>query len=280
MIILRDGDPGGGGGGGGGNDFVSALPETLRSEPSLQSFKDVGGLAKSYVEAQKLIGANRVAIPGEKASQAEWEAFYNKIGRPESVDKYERFELKDEKGNVLFKGDDKEHTELMKFFHSVGLTNRQAKAIQEYSAKYFHGKQSESSAAAAAASNAEIQKLREAWGDKFDVNVDTARAVIKKFGGDEAEEITKFLDSSGLGNNVPLIKLLNSIGSSILEDRGNRGGGDLDLNDKSRAMNEIATLKGDKNFQEALNSAQHPGHQEAVNRWMNLFKIAYPGKVE
>lgn len=262
------------------NPFIQSLPQELRSEPSLASFKDIGSLAKSHVEAQKLIGAARVAIPGEKATDAEWDAFYNKIGRPETIDKYETVELKDEKGNVLYKPDDNERAELMKHFHKIGLTARQAKAMQEYSLKYFHQHQSKTAAEKEQASAAAINGLKQEWGDKFDVNVDTAKSVIKKFGGDKADEILGYLNESGLGNNVPLIKLFAAIGGSVMEDTTRRGiDHGLPINDVSRAKNEIDTLMADDEFQKALGTANHPGHQAAVDRWFNLHKVAHPGQV-
>lgn len=273
-------DPGAGnpGGGGEGNTFLAALPEDLRKEPSLATFKDPGALAKSYVEAQKLIGAKRLAIPGEKATDAEWESVWNQLGRPETHDKYEDVVLKDEKGNVLIKPDEAQAAELKKFFHKMGLTGKQARMMQEYSLNYLHKNQSSASAEAQAAAEAQLKSLKEEWGDKFPVNVDVARSVIKKFGGEQAAEVQKFLDDSGLGNNAQLVKLFAKIGESILEDRGNRGSGnDLPVNDQTKAAQEIALLTTDHEFQKILGNASAPGHREAATRWANLFAAAYPG---
>jgi hypothetical protein len=276
-------DPGAGnpGGGGEGNTFLATLPENLRGEPSLATFKDPGTLAKSYVEAQKLIGAKRLAIPGEKATDAEWESVYNQLGRPETADKYEDVVLKDEKGNVLMAPEKTQVDELKKFFHKMGLTGKQACMMQEYSLNYLHKNQSGAAAESQAAADTQLKSLKEEWGDKFPMNVDTARAVIKKFGGDQAGEVTKFLDDSGLGNNAQLVKLFAKIGESMLEDRGNRGNGNsLPINDQTKAVNEIKLLTTDPEFQKILGNASAPGHAEAAERWRNLFVAAYPGKSE
>ncbi|UOF78046.1 putative protease [Caudoviricetes sp.] len=281
--LQLDAGAGGAGGGGGGetNTFLTSLPPDLQKEPSLATFKDPGALAKSYVEAQKLIGAKRIALPGEKASESEWESFYNSIGRPETVDKYPDVVLKDEKGNVIIQPDKAQADELKKVFHKMGLTARQAQAMQEYSLKYLHASQTEAAKTAQQQSEAAINGLKQEWGDKFDSKVDTARAVVKKFAGDSEADLIKFLDDSGLGNNTQLVKLFASIGESIMEDTSRRGGnGALPLNDVTRARAEIDQLKSDAQFQKQLNSATEPGHMEAVNRWTNLFKIAFPGSQE
>ena len=49
--------------GGSGNDFLSTIPEELREHPSLSPIKDVENLARSYVNAQKLIGADKIPLP-------------------------------------------------------------------------------------------------------------------------------------------------------------------------------------------------------------------------
>ena len=176
------------------------------------------------------------------------------------------------------KPDEKELGNLKKFFHQMGLTARQAKQMQEYSLKYLVQQKQTTEAGKAEQAEAGISALRGEWGDKFSVNVDTAKAVLKKFGD---EEVSKFLEESGLGNNAPLVKLLYKIGGSILEDSGRRGDiTTLPLNDASRAAIEIENLRIDKDFQEALGSAQHPGHSAAVTRWTRLFSAAHPGSHE
>lgn len=274
MIILRD--PGTGDQSGGGNTFITTLPEEFRKEPSLQSFKDVASLAKSYVEAQKLIGAKRIALPGEKASDVEWEAFYNQIGRPDTFDKYEVPDVKMEEGLAP---DAKKLEAVKQHFHKLGLTTKQARGVMEYYMNSVNEGAKGSKAASEAQAQAQIQALRQEWGDKFDVNVDIARSVIKKFGGENHEEVLKFLDSSGLGNNAQLVKLMHSIGASVMEDSARRGGGGsgLPLNDASRAAQEIEVLKTDADFQKALGDARHVGHRAAVDRWTNLHKAAYQG---
>ena len=49
--------------GGSGNSFMEMIPEELREHPSLSPIKDVGNLARSYVNAQRLIGRDKVPLP-------------------------------------------------------------------------------------------------------------------------------------------------------------------------------------------------------------------------
>ena len=45
-------------------DWRSMIPEEIRDHKSLAHFTDVGARAKSLVNAQSMIGADKVAIPG------------------------------------------------------------------------------------------------------------------------------------------------------------------------------------------------------------------------
>ena len=74
--------------GGLAENWRQALPEDIRNERSLDSIKTFGTLAKSFVSAQKMIGANKVAIPGENATADEINAFHKALGRPDKMEDY------------------------------------------------------------------------------------------------------------------------------------------------------------------------------------------------
>jgi uncharacterized protein YoaH (UPF0181 family) len=74
--------------GGSGNDFLQMVPEELREHPSLSPIKDVENLARSYVNAQRLIGADKIPVPVNPTDE-DLDNIYNRLGRPESVDGYE-----------------------------------------------------------------------------------------------------------------------------------------------------------------------------------------------
>ena len=71
------------------DDWRSAIPEDIREHKSLSTIKDVGGLAKGFVHAQSMIGADKIAIPGKFATEDDWNPVWDKLGRPESAEAYE-----------------------------------------------------------------------------------------------------------------------------------------------------------------------------------------------
>ena len=69
--------------------FLESLPEEIRNEPRLRTFTDPGTLAKSYVSAQRMIGADKVAIPGSSATADDWREVYTRLGAPTEASQYE-----------------------------------------------------------------------------------------------------------------------------------------------------------------------------------------------
>ena len=68
--------------------WQGTLAEDIREEKSLLSFKNVGDLAKSFVNTKKMVGANVIAVPGDASTESEWEAFHIAGGRPDTVADY------------------------------------------------------------------------------------------------------------------------------------------------------------------------------------------------
>jgi len=80
----------------------------------------------------------------------------------------------------------------------------------------------------------ELKDDKDFGGDNLDKNVGLAVKVINKFG---TPELKATLDSSGMGNNPEVIKMLNSIGKAISEDsleddHDNNSGSEVDIADK------------------------------------------------
>ena len=69
--------------------FIATLPEELRHEPSQKNFTDVGQLAKSHVHAQRMIGADKIALPGHGSNDDDWMPIFQKLGAPVNADGYE-----------------------------------------------------------------------------------------------------------------------------------------------------------------------------------------------
>lgn len=68
--------------------WQGTLSEDIREEKSLLSFKNVGDLAKSFVNTKKMVGANVIAVPTDISTEGEWQEYHKAGGRPETVADY------------------------------------------------------------------------------------------------------------------------------------------------------------------------------------------------
>jgi hypothetical protein len=132
-------------------DWRAALPETIRGDPSLASFKDVGALAASFIETKSLVGKS-IRPPGPDAAPNVRKEFvdrmlqlepallyapdgdpeavnrmWKKLGKPEKPDEYEVPEIVREAGLNT--------DELRALAVTGGLTKAQFKGMAEVMAK-------------------------------------------------------------------------------------------------------------------------------------------------
>jgi hypothetical protein len=236
--------------------WIDSLSDELKGNATLSKFKDVESLAKSYVNAQKLIGSS-VKVPGEGATEQELAEFYGKLGRPESVDKYNLPELTT--GETF--EDLKDSLERM---HKANLTDAQVKEILAIH-NDRHSKMLEAIQEKAKADEESVKKL---WGNDYDKNIslakNTAKELVDKF-GDSAKELL----ASPLANNPLLLSMLAELGKNSAEGNSKiisvNGSGQVDSEESIKAqINEI------RKSQDFLNPASR-GYKEAGEKLKTLY---------
>lgn len=249
--------------------WKDSLPVTLKNDPALSSFKDVEGLAKSYVHAQKMVGSERVAVPRDDWTDADWSGYYDKLGRPETHDGYE---TPDVELPESIKFDDSVIDDAKKEFHKLGLSSKQADGILKYYLSGLGDQVSKQNEHAQETHDQATSRLENEWGREYGHNMDIARGALKKFG---TPELIETLESTGMGNNVDLIKAFASVGNMVMEDNVRGGRSTMEMSGKSNAMSEINNLKGNPGFMEQLFNRNTTGHSEAKDRWERLHQIAF-----
>ena len=110
--------------GGSGNSFMEMIPEELRQHPSLSPIKDVGNLARSYVNAQRLIGSDKVPLP-KNPTEEDLDNIYSRLGRPETPQGYE-FPID---GTYVTKEVAEQYADIA---HSLRLSPKQAQGVLDY----------------------------------------------------------------------------------------------------------------------------------------------------
>ena len=237
----------------------SFLSDELKEIKALHNFKDVNGLAKSYVHLNGLLGKKF-----EDLSTDELKSFYGKLGRPENSDSY--------------KFPDLPKTELMGWYREkafdLGLNQDQAKNLMESYTEIEQMRLKEMETEYQTTTNEWVDEIKADFGGAFDKRLEIAKKAVQTFGG---QELKDYLNQSGLGNHPAMVKAFAKIGRELLEDR-------LTETDASNqfgltpqeALHKVTTLKRDTDFMKSYRSASDPGHSAAVDEIQDLYKIAYP----
>jgi len=193
--------------------WKEAISEDLRNDPNISKFTELEALAKSYVNATRMIGQDKVAVPNNNSTEDQWNEVYNKLGRPESPDKYQ-LEVKSD----VVPLDESAIKSFAENAHQLGLNNKQAQGILEFYKNSMEGSVQQNQVdMETAQANAE-QELRKEWGRAYEDNIKKAGAVAKA--NMDANILDMQLkDGTRLGDHPAIIKGFANIANLMSEDK-------------------------------------------------------------
>lgn len=252
------------------------LPEDIKASPSIAKFETIEGLAKSYTNLEKMLGADKVVVPKE-GDQEGWNKFYEAAGRPATPDDY-GFKAPDQlPEGVVYNADlDKR---IATIAHARGLNKHQAAGVREDLMKIVAEGASESISAnqkTEAERQAAIQQgeqaLKAEWGTAFEQRGKVAGAAINKF---LSPETIAAMDAAGLANNPAIVKDMYNLGVKLAGEKeligaaeGSQSPGDLDA--------AITTFRATHSA--ALFDKSHPDHAVRTREFTALFERRFPEK--
>lgn len=248
------------------NEFIQSLPEEYREEPSLQSYKDVGGLIKSHLELNKMMGRPRVDLPQDSWGDEDYDKFYNKLGRPEKPEGYTS-ELQMPEGVELNEDESKWASELL---HKHGVSRKAGQeVIKAYVERQVEQNQAAETAQQQTAAETEAA-LKAEWGGDYEANMELVKGVAAKFGDDEFSEL---LQNPAIGNNPALIKFIANVGDEFREDVASGTPGAPAVSQKSRARMELDQMKSDPEKFRIMWSEDHKLNESEKIQKKNLHAL-------
>lgn len=241
-----------------------SLPEDIRENPTLKNFSDVANLAKSYIHAQSAIGKKGVIVPGEKASDEDWQNFYKSVGVPE-LDKYEVKLPQDRNANPETIAKFKEAA------HKAGLLPKQAQEMLGWYSEYEANAVKAHQEATQANLTKELDGLKKEWGEGYDKQIALARMAVREVGGNDFVE---YMNKSGMGNDPQLIRFMAKMGKALGEDklRGDTSGrmGGMTPEEINDEINRITLDPGSP-----YHDSGHMMHKTTVDKVAALYKKLY-----
>ena len=193
--------------------WKEAIPEDLRNDPNISKFTELEALAKSYVNATRMIGQDKVAVPNNNSTDDQWNEVYDKLGRPESPDKYQ-LEVKSD----VVPLDESAIKSFAENAHQLGLNNKQAQGILEFYKNSMEGSAQQNQVDMETAQAQAEQELRKEWGSNYESNIKKAGAVAKA--NMDANILDMQLkDGTRLGDHPAIIKGFANIANLMSEDK-------------------------------------------------------------
>jgi len=240
-------------------NFKDLIPEGFKEEKALDNFNNMEDFVKSYLHAQKLVGADKIPVPNKHATDEDWNEVFKKLGAPETPDDYQ-YNIKDQEL------DQNQVQEFNKAAHKLGLLPKQAEGLIKFYNEFNSNNAASQEEAAAQAQLQTETELKKEYGPQFSKRLDQAKKLAVNSLGSDFLENTFLKDGSRIGDNIKVIKAFSELADKLSEDEIIKGDGSdyMTAKDIEKEINEL-TQEGS-----AYWSKTHPNHQKAVQEVLKL----------
>lgn len=239
--------------------WLDGLEEEYKSNPLINKWESLNDFAKTHLNAQKLIGADKIAIPGKAATDEEWQNVYQRLGAPEDPQQYslERADVFDENTFEAFRNT----------AYEVGLSNKQAEKISNYFENQVReGQEVLAQRAEEARFNGE-QELRQEFGQNFEKKLAQAQSAARTVIGDtEVFDEIQLADGRKLGDHPAIIRTFSRMAEMLGED--GLVGEPTEVVMSSQDAQKLIQEHMQPNT--PFTVAGHPGHDAAVAEVLRL----------
>lgn len=204
---------------------------------------------EGYSNLERLLGekANAVILPKADGKPEEWNAIYDKLGRPKDAAEYKLPVPQD--ANPEFA------KTAAQWFHENGLNNKQAEGIVNKFNEYTAAAQTKDNEAFVAKSNQELGDLRDSLGAKFDDTMELSRRATRlamEKSGLTMETLGKLEQAVGTKTMLSMFAEFGKMMTEATGPDGNMASAFQGTPDYAKGM--ITKLRGDAGFRERYNS--------------------------
>lgn len=252
------------------NDWKSSLPDDIRESPSLAKFETIEGLAKSYVNAERMIGSDKVVIPKDGDADG-FRQVMSKLGLPETAEGYDFKAPESIPEGLQYSAE--VDGRLAGIFHKHGLPKSMAGAVRDDLIKLVSegGMVSlEQAAAAQEAAQKQIEQgeaaLKQEWGAAYEQR---GKIAAKAFEANFPAEAVPAFEESGLLNNPHVIKGLYELGVKMQGEKSLLG--EIEL-EQSPADLDARIAKFQSDNMTALMDQSHPDHSRVIAERNKLYE--------
>jgi|TARA_Y100000310_G_scaffold153065_1_gene152510 hypothetical protein len=240
-------------------DWKVNLSDDVKADKSLENIKDINALAKSYIHAQKMVGSDKIPVPNKYATEDDWNAVYEKLGRPKTADGY-KFDLPQDK-----QVDEVSLKEFSSQAHKLGLLPGQAQGMVKFYNEITAKSLQDADSKALAARETSTKELKQEWGQAYNQKVSQAATLAKSVGATELLD-TNLADGTKLGDHPVMIKAFAELANKMGEDSIVQASGPTYLT-PNQIEKQIGELTQENS---AYWDKNHPNHQASVDEVLAL----------
>ena len=249
--------------------WKDAISQEYRDDQNIQKFTEIDALAKSYINATKMIGQDKMVIPNNNSTDDQWNEVYEKLGRPESAEKY-KLEAKSD----VVPMDEGAIKTFAEQSHKLGLNNKQAQGILEFYKNSMEGTAKQAQVDTETAKAQSTQELRQEWGRDFDAKIKQAASLAKANINADVLDMP-LQNGTRLGDHPEIIKGFAKIANMMSEDKIISTESE-NVNVAKDLQSEIATIMNDRKG--PYWNRQHPDHDKSVQQVYTLREMANSNK--
>jgi hypothetical protein len=242
----------------------------LGKEPGFEkvkSYSDTKGIAKAYMNLEKLLGGEKVPKPRADDDVEGWERWHRASGRPDKAEEYE-FKRPDSLPDGFYSEDIEK--EFRTWVHENGLNRKQAANLHDrYVATRLKAHIESDKARQEQRSQAETA-LKRQFGDKYEAAQSRTKSAYQKYA---TPEFAKLLEETGLGNDPRMIQVFEKIGADMMGETRLKGQGSAEST-PADLKRSIADFRA--KFNDALHKREHPDHKLRTEQFTEMFQKLHP----
>lgn len=246
--------------------YESFTNPELKTWTGAKGFKSPETMAESLLNMEKVMGAprDRLVVLPEKSDDPKWNEIHERLGRPKTAAEYNIPLPEGDPGTFAAKAKEA--------MFKYNLTADQAKGLAEWWNGEGAAMQEAQENELVMKSDAEMKQLHAEWGSLATEKEAIARAAAKEFFNLDGDAMTAVERSMG---SRAFMEAMVKIGEKLGEAKFVTGDAGEQVDSKTKALQEIETLKKDKDFYAAMTDKKHLKHAESKDRWDKLNQLAY-----
>lgn len=246
------------------------LPEDIRADEGLSKFdnaKDdaerLANISRSYVNAQKMIGGDKLPKPKGPDDKEALDAVYTALGRPEKADDYKIERPKDLPPGLVIEEDGEKF--LKDFAHANGWNQKQ---LDNAYKAFFEREARRMNEGARQQQNSYDDAMREFQREgNATETLGLAKATVQQYVDPNA--LAK-LKAAGLDNDPTIIRMFSRIGKDLTGHQVLKGRGGETLQTGAQIQAEIDKHRSENHA--ALYDRSHPNHDAAAKKLDALYE--------